>query len=84
VEFFLSRTSYDWLLEELDLKKPQSETIGPSQREYGRLVLEGTILSKRRLHMLVEGANVTTTKPDGSVETKSIPAVVVSCFRTGH
>jgi len=32
-EFFLSRTSYDWLLEVLDYKKPKSEEKGPMQRE---------------------------------------------------
>jgi glutaminyl-tRNA synthetase len=32
-EFFLSRTSYDWLLEELDYKIPKSEGKGPMQRE---------------------------------------------------
>jgi glutaminyl-tRNA synthetase len=32
-EFYLSRTSYDWLLEELDYKIPKSETKGPMQRE---------------------------------------------------
>lgn len=32
-EFYLSRTSYDWLLEVLDLKTPGSEEKGPMQRE---------------------------------------------------
>jgi glutaminyl-tRNA synthetase len=32
-EFFLSRTSYDWLLEALDYKIPKSDEKGPMQRE---------------------------------------------------
>jgi glutaminyl-tRNA synthetase len=43
---------------------------------YGRLKLEGTILSKRRITQLVEGSTVNITKPDGSVETKKIPPAV--------
>jgi glutaminyl-tRNA synthetase len=75
-EFFLSRTSYDWLLEQLDYKLEKSEEKGPMQREYGRLQLEGTILSKRRIAALVEGATFNINKPDGTVETKIIkPAV---------
>ncbi|KAL9078227.1 MAG: hypothetical protein Q9157_002845 [Trypethelium eluteriae] len=54
-EFVLSRTSYDWLLEQLDFKIPSSEEKGPMQREYGRLNVEGTILSKRRIEKLVKG-----------------------------
>ena len=54
-EFILSRISYDWLLEQLDFKKPASEEKGPMQREYGRLNVEGTILSKRRIEKLVKG-----------------------------
>ncbi|KAL9095177.1 MAG: hypothetical protein Q9165_002433 [Trypethelium subeluteriae] len=54
-EFVLSRTSYDWLLEQLDFKIPNSEEKGPMQREYGRLNVEGTILSKRRIEKLVKG-----------------------------
>lgn len=56
LEFVLSRTSYDWLLEQLDMKKKGSDEIGPMQREYGRLALAGTILSKRKITVLVEGA----------------------------
>ncbi len=55
-EFYLSRTSYDWLCEALDFKTPGSEAKGPMQREYGRLNVSGTILSKRRIQMLVEGS----------------------------
>lgn len=58
VEFRQSRISYDWLLEQLDMKVPKSEEKGPMQREYGRLSVNGTILSKRRILMLVEGAKV--------------------------
>jgi len=58
VEFRQSRVSYDWLLEQLDMKVPKSEEKGPMQREYGRLSVNGTILSKRRILMLVEGAKV--------------------------
>jgi glutaminyl-tRNA synthetase len=32
-EFYLSRTSYDWLLEELEFKLPHTEEKGPMQRE---------------------------------------------------
>jgi len=56
LEFLLSRTSYDWLLEQLDMKDQGSDKRGPMQREYGRLSLAGTILSKRRIIMLVSGA----------------------------
>lgn len=54
-EFRLSRISYDWLLEVLDMKDPGKETRGPMQREYGRLNVEGTILSKRKIELLVKG-----------------------------
>ncbi|KAF2713081.1 glutaminyl-tRNA synthetase [Pleomassaria siparia CBS 279.74] len=57
-EFQQSRVSYDWLLEQLDIKVPKSEEKGPMQREYGRLNVGGTILSKRRILMLVEGTKV--------------------------
>lgn len=45
-EFELSRASYDWLNNELDVYKPM-------QREYGRLSVSGTILSKRKISKLV-------------------------------
>lgn len=58
VEFETLRPAYNWLLEALDHKIPGSEEKGPMQREYGRLNVEGTILSKRRIQMLVEGATI--------------------------
>lgn len=75
-EFQQSRVSYDWLLENLDMKVPKSEEKGPMQREYGRLNVEGTILSKRRILMLVEGATVEKKNADGTVEKKAIPPSV--------
>ncbi|KAF1992172.1 glutaminyl-tRNA synthetase [Aulographum hederae CBS 113979] len=75
-EFYLSRTSYDWELEILDLKKPKSEEKGPMQREYGRLNVTGSILSKRRIAMLVKGATVEATGADGTITTKTIPPAV--------
>ncbi|KAK4677722.1 Glutaminyl-tRNA synthetase [Podospora pseudoanserina] len=47
VEFFLSRTSYEWLNERL-------VEYQPMQREYGRLSIEGSVLSKRKLKELVD------------------------------
>ncbi|KAK4544483.1 hypothetical protein LTR36_004054 [Oleoguttula mirabilis] len=58
VEFETLRPAYNWLLEELDIKNRGSDEKGPMQREYGRLNVEGTILSKRRIMMLVEGTTV--------------------------
>ena len=52
VEFVASRQSYDWLCDALEVYKPR-------QSEYGRLNLEGTIMSKRKIHALVEGGHVT-------------------------
>lgn len=46
-EFEMSRESYDWLINKLGVYKPM-------QREYGRLNLTGTVLSKRKLIDLVE------------------------------
>ena len=46
-EFELSRVSYEWLWERLGIYIPM-------QREYGRLNIEGTVLSKRKLTQLVE------------------------------
>ncbi|GAB7359127.1 hypothetical protein MBLNU230_g5195t1 [Neophaeotheca triangularis] len=57
-EFETLRPAYNWLLEALDHKVPVSEEKGPMQREYGRLNVEGTILSKRRIAMLAEGCTV--------------------------
>ncbi|KAK5121670.1 hypothetical protein LTR85_004842 [Meristemomyces frigidus] len=58
VEFETLRPAYNWLLEELDMKERGSDEKGPMQREYGRLNVEGTILSKRRIMMLVEGTTL--------------------------
>lgn len=58
VEFETLRPAYNWLLEQLDHKLPGSEEKGPMQREYGRLNVEGTILSKRRIAMLVNGTTI--------------------------
>lgn len=46
-EFIQSRVSYEWLNKTLGVYEPM-------QREYGRLSLSGTVLSKRKLKMLVE------------------------------
>lgn len=46
-EFENSRESYDWLVDKLGLYKPM-------QREYGRLNLTGTVMSKRKLNQLVK------------------------------
>ncbi|KAL9003918.1 MAG: hypothetical protein Q9188_003234 [Gyalolechia gomerana] len=46
-EFQLSRVSYEWLCDAVEVYKPM-------QREYGRLNLTGTVLSKRKLLKLVE------------------------------
>ncbi|KAJ7284000.1 glutamine-tRNA ligase [Mycena rebaudengoi] len=46
-EFVLSRQSYEWLCDALDVYKPR-------QSEFGRLNLEGTIMSKRKILALVE------------------------------
>jgi glutaminyl-tRNA synthetase len=76
VEFRQSRVSYDWLLNKLDMKTPGTDEKGPMQREFGRLSVGGTILSKRRILQLVEGTNVETKKEDGTTETRKIaPAV---------
>ncbi|KAK0621682.1 tRNA synthetases class I, catalytic domain-containing protein [Bombardia bombarda] len=46
-EFFLSRVSYEWL-------NKQVVEYQPMQREYGRLSMTGTVLSKRKLKELVD------------------------------
>ncbi|KAK1759198.1 tRNA synthetases class I, catalytic domain-containing protein [Echria macrotheca] len=46
-EFFLSRVSYEWLNQQL-------VEFQPMQREYGRLSISGTVLSKRKLKELVD------------------------------
>ncbi|KAI0478178.1 glutaminyl-tRNA synthetase [Xylaria cf. heliscus] len=50
-EFITARESYDWLINAL-------EVYAPMQREYGRLNVEGTIMSKRALKKLVESGIV--------------------------
>ncbi|KAG7878261.1 hypothetical protein KL905_003897 [Ogataea polymorpha] len=45
-EFYLSRESYEWLCDVLHVYRP-------AQREYGRLNLTGTIMSKRKIAKLV-------------------------------
>ncbi|KAI9763130.1 MAG: Glutaminyl-tRNA synthetase [Geoglossum simile] len=45
-EFILSRTSYEWLCDALEIFKPM-------QREYGRLKMTGTVLSKRKIIKLI-------------------------------
>ncbi|QRV72629.1 glutamyl-tRNA synthetase [Ceratobasidium sp. AG-Ba] len=46
VEFILSRVSYEWLCDAVKVYKPR-------QSEYGRLNLQGTVMSKRKLLKLV-------------------------------
>ncbi|CAD6446369.1 45182fad-16c8-460a-a39d-fa037e722271 [Sclerotinia trifoliorum] len=46
-EFILSRVSYEWLNSTLKVYEPM-------QREYGRLNITGTVLSKRKLKKLVD------------------------------
>ncbi|KAA6413730.1 MAG: glutamine-tRNA ligase [Lasallia pustulata] len=46
-EFQLSRVSYEWLCDALEVYKPM-------QREYGRLNVTGTVLSKRKIAKLVQ------------------------------
>ncbi|QLG74381.1 hypothetical protein HG535_0G02640 [Zygotorulaspora mrakii] len=50
-EFYLSRESYEWLCD-------QVHVFRPTQREYGRLNITGTVLSKRKIAKLVEGKYV--------------------------
>ncbi|KAI0202609.1 glutaminyl-tRNA synthetase [Astrocystis sublimbata] len=50
-EFVTARESYDWLTKILEVYEPM-------QREYGRLNVEGTIMSKRALRKLVESGIV--------------------------
>ncbi|KAF7291050.1 Glutamine-tRNA ligase [Mycena chlorophos] len=50
-EFVASRQSYEWLCDALDVYKPR-------QSEFGRLNLEGTIMSKRKLLALVQHGHV--------------------------
>ncbi|OJD13229.1 glutamine-tRNA ligase [Blastomyces percursus] len=50
-EFEQSRVSYEWLCDKLEVYKPM-------QREYGRLNVTGTILSKRDIMKLIDGGHV--------------------------
>lgn len=50
-EFILARESYEWLCDALEVYKPR-------QYEYGRLSIEGTVMSKRKMLKLVEGGYV--------------------------
>lgn len=50
-EFRLSRESYEWLCDALHVYRP-------AQREYGRLNITGTILSKRKIAKLVTDGHV--------------------------
>ncbi|GLB33980.1 putative class-I aminoacyl-tRNA synthetase [Lyophyllum shimeji] len=50
-EFIASRQSYEWLCDAVDVYRPR-------QSEYGRLNLEGTIMSKRKILALVNGGYV--------------------------
>jgi glutaminyl-tRNA synthetase len=50
-EFILARESYEWLCDALDLYKPR-------QSEYGRLNIQGTVMSKRKIRQLVDEAHV--------------------------
>jgi glutaminyl-tRNA synthetase len=45
-EFYLSRESYEWLCDAVHVFRP-------AQREYGRLNITGTVLSKRKIAKLV-------------------------------
>ncbi|KAL8989293.1 MAG: hypothetical protein Q9177_001790 [Variospora cf. flavescens] len=49
-EFELSRVSYEWLCHQLEVYKPM-------QREYGRLNVSGTVLSKRKIIELVNNGH---------------------------
>lgn len=50
-EFRMSRESYEWLCDALHVYRP-------AQREYGRLNITGTILSKRKIAKLVNDGHV--------------------------
>ncbi|THH11712.1 hypothetical protein EW145_g470 [Phellinidium pouzarii] len=47
LEFVLSRVSYEWLCDTLEVYKPR-------QSEFGRLNVTGTVTSKRKIRQLVE------------------------------
>lgn len=75
-EFYQSRVSYNWLLEQIGLKDVGSDEKGPMQREYGRLNVEGTILSKRKIQLLVQGGTFYVKNTDGTTTTRTIPPAV--------
>lgn len=50
-EFIQSRVSYEWLCHALEIYTPK-------QTEYGRLNLEGTVMSKRKIMKLVQEGHV--------------------------
>ncbi|KAL8785764.1 MAG: hypothetical protein Q9195_008507 [Heterodermia aff. obscurata] len=50
-EFELSRVSYEWLCDELEVYRPM-------QREFGRLKVSGTVLSKRKIIELIDKGHV--------------------------
>jgi glutaminyl-tRNA synthetase len=51
IEFIQSRVSYEWLNKNLEVYEPM-------QREYGRLNITGTVLSKRKIAKLVNEGHV--------------------------
>ncbi|KAF2765381.1 glutaminyl-tRNA synthetase [Teratosphaeria nubilosa] len=72
VEFETARAVYNWVLEQLDLKVPESDEKGPMQREYGRLNVEGTILSKRKIAALVNGTGDDASAEDAADELEEL------------
>ncbi|KAG8998880.1 hypothetical protein FRB93_013447 [Tulasnella sp. JGI-2019a] len=50
-EFITARQSYDWLCDAVEVYKPR-------QSEYGRLNLQGTVMSKRKILKLVKQGHV--------------------------
>ncbi|MBF0158001.1 MAG: glutamine--tRNA ligase/YqeY domain fusion protein [Magnetococcales bacterium] len=53
LEFEDHRPLYDWILDQLDINDPR-----PHQTEFSRLSIEYTVLSKRRLNLLVNSGSV--------------------------
>ena len=51
MEFVQARESYEWLCDALEVYKPR-------QSEFGRLNIQGTITSKRKIQRLVRGGHV--------------------------
>ena len=58
LEFEDHRPLYDWILEKLHAATPPLVPCHPQQIEFSRLNLAYTVLSKRKLIQLVEGAHV--------------------------